>query len=125
MNGRGRIKRIINHRATWDLTQTEPVAGNYYPINSAIMIKDNESEFTVVPDRAQGGTSLRSGQLELMLLRQTLNDDGRGVDEPLNDPGQFGKGLVVKGSHMLYFRNLGFEFFSFIFKDAFNKTVFF
>ena len=43
-----------------------------------------------------------------MLLRQTLNDDGRGVDEPLNDPGQFGNGLIIKGSHILYFRNIGF-----------------
>ena len=31
MNGRGRIKRKLNHRATWNLDQTEPIAGNYYP----------------------------------------------------------------------------------------------
>jgi hypothetical protein len=54
-------------------------------------------------DRAQGGSSLKSGQLELMLLRETIRDDGRGVDEPLNDPGQFGKGLIVKGKHFLHF----------------------
>lgn len=54
-------------------------------------------------DRAQGGSSIKSGQIELMLLRQTINDDGRGVDEPLNDPGQFGKGLIVKGKHLLHF----------------------
>ena len=38
-----------------------------------------------------------------MILRETLRDDGRGVDEPLNDPGQFGKGLIVKGKHILQF----------------------
>ena len=54
-------------------------------------------------DRAQGGSSIKSGQLELMLLRETIRDDGRGVDEPLNDPGQFGKGLIVKGKHILQF----------------------
>ena len=46
----------------------------------------------MVPDRAQGGSSLSSGSVELMLLRETIRDDGRGVDEPLMDPGQFGKG---------------------------------
>ena len=34
MNGRGRIKRKLNHRATWNLDQTEPIAGNYYPSKS-------------------------------------------------------------------------------------------
>ena len=60
MNGRGRIKRVRNHRATWDLKQTEQISGNYYPINSAIMIKDNKSELTIVPDRAQGNTMSHS-----------------------------------------------------------------
>ena len=46
----------------------------------------------MVPDRAQGGSSLSSGSVELMLLRETIRDDGRGVDEPLMDRGQFGKG---------------------------------
>ena len=46
----------------------------------------------MVPDRAQGGSSLTSGSVELMLLRETIRDDGRGVEEPLMDPGQFGKG---------------------------------
>ena len=46
----------------------------------------------MVPDRAQGGSSLSSGSVELMLLRETIRDDGRGVEEPLMDPGQFGKG---------------------------------
>ena len=61
-------------------------------MNSAISIRDDKFEFTVVPDRAQGGSSLSSGSIELMLLRETIRDDGRGVEEPLMDPGQFGKG---------------------------------
>ena len=32
-----------------------------------------------------------------------MKDDGRGVDEPLNDPGQFGKGLIVQGKHLILF----------------------
>ena len=36
-------------------------------------------------------------------FRETIKDDGRGVDEPLNDPGQFGKGLIVQGKHLILF----------------------
>lgn len=32
------IKRQINHRDSWNLVVTEPVAGNYYPVNGIIMI---------------------------------------------------------------------------------------
>ena len=39
----------------------------------------------VLNDRAQGGTSLNEGELELMIHRRTFKDDSRGVDEPLNE----------------------------------------
>lgn len=35
-------ERKLNYRPTWKLNQTEQVAGNYYPINSIISIKDNQ-----------------------------------------------------------------------------------
>lgn len=106
MNGRGLLKRKLNYRSDWKFEQTEPVAGNYYPINSEIVIRDEYNELAIVPDRAQGGSSMASGQIELMILRATSLDDGRGVDEPLNDPGQLGNGLIVKGSHLLHFRRI-------------------
>jgi hypothetical protein len=34
-------KRVLNKRPTWNLTTDEPISANYYPINSAIAIKDN------------------------------------------------------------------------------------
>ena len=46
---------------------TEPVAGNYYPVNSRIFVKDAASQLTVLTDRSEGGTSLASGQVELMV----------------------------------------------------------
>ena len=33
------------------------------------ILRDDKFEFTVIPDRAQGGSSLESGSIELMLLR--------------------------------------------------------
>ena len=53
MNGRGLIKRKLNYRADWKFMQTEPVAGNYYPVNSEILIRDDKTELAIVPDRAQ------------------------------------------------------------------------
>lgn len=48
----------------------EPVAGNYYPVNSRIMLKDDELSLVVLNDRAQGGTSLNNGELELMVVKK-------------------------------------------------------
>lgn len=43
INGRGEIKRTRDHRDTWNLNQTEPVAGNYYPVNTKIRIQDSDT----------------------------------------------------------------------------------
>ena len=85
-------------------------------------------QFTVLTDRSQGGSSLTDGQLELMVRqspplththilnhpppltpshithqvhRRILFDDNRGVDEPLNEKGQFGDGLIIRGRHLV------------------------
>merc|ERR1712071_391278 len=100
-NGRQTLKRILNNRPTWEYKITEPVAGNYYPINSHIFIKDlDDNQLTLLVDRAQGGSSLHDGQLELMVHRRLLDDDGFGVGEGLNEMA-FHKGLVVRGKHYL------------------------
>uniref|UniRef100_A0A2C9M4I6 Glycoside hydrolase family 38 central domain-containing protein n=1 Tax=Biomphalaria glabrata TaxID=6526 RepID=A0A2C9M4I6_BIOGL len=102
-NGREVLERRLNYRPTWDLNQTEPVAGNYYPVNALIGIKNGDSklQFTVLTDRSQGGVSLNDGDVELMVHRRLLYDDAKGVGEPLNEPGDDGKGLIIKGTHYL------------------------
>ncbi|GBG61654.1 hypothetical protein CBR_g23169 [Chara braunii] len=99
-NGRDMIRRVINYRPTWDLNVTEPVAGNYYPVNSAIYLGNGNADFSILVDRALGGASLTDGELELMLHRRLLVDDRRGVGECLNETvcaGSVCRGLTVRG----------------------------
>ncbi|KAJ3614411.1 hypothetical protein NHX12_017985 [Muraenolepis orangiensis] len=101
-NGREVLQRKKDFRPTWNLRQTEPVAGNYYPINSRAFIKDDEDQLTLVTDRSQGGSSIHNGSLEVMLHRRLLYDDVRGVGEPLNETSDvFPLGLVVRGRLLL------------------------
>lgn len=59
-----------NSRPTFEInTDQEPVTQNYYPVSSRIVMKDEKQglEFAIITDRGEGGSSLESGQLELMV----------------------------------------------------------
>lgn len=74
-NGKENLKRVRNFRPTWELNISEPVAGNYYPITSQISIRDESADLdlVVLVDRAQGGSSLKDGEIEVMVnIRQTM-----------------------------------------------------
>ena len=109
-NGRELLQRIRDYRPTWKLNNSEPVAGNYYPINSRIFIRDEAKfssnvaprQFTIVTDRTHGASSISDGSVEVMLHRRILHDDALGVSEPLNEPGSDGKGLIVKGKFYVF-----------------------
>ncbi|CAM4610488.1 unnamed protein product [Lepidochelys kempii] len=101
-NGREILERRRDYRATWNLSQTEAVAGNYYPVNSRIYIKNKKFQLTVLTDRSQGGSSVADGSVELMVHRRLLYDDNRGVGEPLLEPGVYHDGLVVRGRHLVF-----------------------
>ncbi|XP_036278768.1 lysosomal alpha-mannosidase isoform X2 [Pipistrellus kuhlii] len=98
-NGREILERRRDYRPTWQLNQTEPVAGNYYPVNSRIYITDGNMQLTVLTDRSQGGSSLSDGSMELMVHRRLLRDDNRGVGEPLLESEN--TGLWVRGRHLV------------------------
>uniref|UniRef100_A0A0D3HB24 Alpha-mannosidase n=1 Tax=Oryza barthii TaxID=65489 RepID=A0A0D3HB24_9ORYZ len=84
-NGRDFLERVRNHRDDWDLNLTQPVAGNYYPVNQGIYVADGKYELSVLVDHAVGASSIQDGQIEVMLHRRLSADDGRGVGEPLNE----------------------------------------
>ncbi|XP_050221696.1 probable alpha-mannosidase At5g13980 [Mercurialis annua] len=84
-SGRDFLERIRDYRKDWDLQVNQPIAGNYYPINLGIFMKDKTSEFSILVDRSIGGSSTVDGQLELMLHRRLVKDDSRGVGEALNE----------------------------------------
>lgn len=103
-NGREILQRRRDHRDTWNFTNTESIAGNYYPVNSRIYLRDESKniQFTVLTDRSQGGGSIQDGNLELMVHRRLLWDDFLGVGEPLNELGADGNGLIARGKHFIY-----------------------
>lgn len=65
-NGRDVLRRQVNYRPTWTLNVTEPVAGNYYPINSMFSLKDDEVQVAVMPDRAISAASTSEGNMEVI-----------------------------------------------------------
>ncbi|XP_049645255.1 lysosomal alpha-mannosidase [Suncus etruscus] len=97
-NGREILMRRRDYRDTWKLNQTEPVAGNYYPVNTRVFIKDENMQLTILTDRSQGASSLIDGSVELMVHRRLLKDDQRGVGEPLLEDNE---GQLVRGRHLL------------------------
>jgi len=115
-NGREFIKRIKDYRQTWSYNPDQPVAGNYYPVNAGIYLNDGTRQLTILNDRTQGGASLTSGQLEIMVHRRTLEDDWRGVGEPMNETqgitpypyaNRVGPGLGISGTHTLLLTSPG------------------
>jgi len=56
-------------------------------MNTASYINDKSQDLqlTLINDRSQGCASINDGQIEVMVQRRLLYDDGRGVGEPLNE----------------------------------------
>ncbi|CAA7056988.1 unnamed protein product [Microthlaspi erraticum] len=110
-NGRDFLKRVRDNRTDWLLQVNEPIAGNYYPLNLGMYIKDKKAELSVLVDRASGGASIKDGEMELMLHRRTCMDDGRGVEESLEETvcvdDDICSGLTVRGTYYVSINKLG------------------
>lgn len=106
-NGLDMQERILNFRPTWDLETEEPISANYYPVNSAIVVKDTVQNLSMVVtnDRSQGGSVLDNAHIEFMQNRRLFFDDSRGVGEPLSENGTLGAGIEVQATYTLHFVN--------------------
>ncbi|BFZ17491.1 hypothetical protein BsWGS_20530 [Bradybaena similaris] len=99
-NGREMLMRI--RKKAQDTPKIyNSISGNYYPVTSKIFIQDDaaKKQLTILPDRPQGGSSLSSGSVELLVHRRSINDDDLGLAEPLLDNGVDGKGIIFTGKH--------------------------
>jgi len=105
-NGLEMQKRVLNYRPTWNFTESleklnENVTGNYYPVNSAIVMMDTTGQkvLSVSNDRSQGGSSLEMGAIEFMQNRRIPARDYRGMGEWLNEVDANGNGIRVPASY--------------------------
>lgn len=100
-NGLAMQKRKLNYRPTWDLqlTANQNITANYYPINNAIAIIEDDWQLTVMNSRAQGGSVIKNGRIELMQNRRINRDDWRGMGEPLNETDSSGDGISVPATY--------------------------
>ncbi|KAL7538827.1 hypothetical protein ACHAXR_008811 [Thalassiosira sp. AJA248-18] len=111
---RGDTKVFGYDTPDFNAAELEPIAGNYFPVNTASYIEGQSRSFTVLVDRSQGGASLSDGSLELLIQRRLLHDDARGVGEALNETDigitpnppygnatRLGTGIIVSGTHRL------------------------
>lgn len=65
--------------------QKLPLQANYYPIPSMAYIQDETSRLTLITRTPLGGSSLRPGQLEIMMDRRLMQDDNRGLFQGVTD----------------------------------------
>ncbi|KAL6653701.1 hypothetical protein ACP70R_008625 [Stipagrostis hirtigluma subsp. patula] len=109
-NGRDFLKRVRDYREEWKLQVHQPIAGNYYPVNLGVYVADEKYELSVLVDRAVGASSIQDGQIEIMLHRRIIQDDGKGVGEALNEAvcvAQDCRGLMARGTYYVNVEKLG------------------
>lgn len=68
------MKRMRDHRDTWNVHLFEKISGNYYPITTKIAIEDDKKRFAILTDRAHGGSSLADGSIEIMVGNNYIFD---------------------------------------------------
>lgn len=62
-----------------------PLQAQYYPISSGMFIEDNQWRLTLFNNLPLGGSSLKSGEMEIMQDRRLNQDDERGLGQGVLD----------------------------------------
>ena len=92
-NGLEKMNRVFG-------INTTIIDENYYPLTRFIYIQDQTRRFSVMIDRAQGGSSTQPGMIEVMINRRTETDDGKGAGEGIQEP------YPISTLHYLVFETL-------------------
>lgn len=104
-NGLDMHQKTLWSRKDYQMTETDNVAANFYPVTSAIVVRDKNSnkQVTIMPDRPQAGSAgLRGNKnIELMQNRRHNMNDYYGVTEPLNDVDSAHRGIQIKASYQM------------------------
>jgi len=69
----------------FDTSWPDKIASNYRPIISSITVNDAQAYLTLISSQAHGVASLAQGQLEVMIQRRTMQDDGLGMEEAMDE----------------------------------------
>ena len=101
-NGLQMMERRLNYRATWNFSSDQNVTSNYYPVQTAVGIKDKHQDkaMIVMNSRSQAGGVIEQGRVELMQNRRMYYDDGRGMGEPLNETDEYDMGIIVPAQYI-------------------------
>lgn len=106
-NGLQMQKRVINFREDFDVVKDtkQNISSNFYPVTSAIAMRDIHStkQVTILNDRCQAGAAdIDKSTIELIQNRRLIQDDIRGVEEPLNERDSKGQGLKVNARYYMH-----------------------
>lgn len=98
-NGIKMLRRITNHRDTFDYNENQTIAGNFYPVVESISIREKASQvyqadkynglsvndrmISIFTDRPQSGGVLKQGEVIILINRASVKDDEKGMNEPL------------------------------------------
>ena len=93
-------ERRLNWRQSYSMNDgtVQNISSQFYPVTSAIALRDigSSKQVTIMNDRSQAGSAeIEKGTIELIMHRRLLQDDVRGVEEPLNEEDANGLGIRV------------------------------
>jgi len=103
-NGLEMQQRVVRSEPSSGNVTTQNASSNYYPVTTAIAIRDHnfksKMQMTVMNDRTQGGSAnLRKNAIELLQQRRLPQDDNLGLKEALNEKDQSGHGTKVNARY--------------------------
>lgn len=68
-----------------DTQQHQYIERNYYPVTTMAFLQDGQTRLTLHTGQPHGAASLEVGSMEMMIERQLLYDDERGLGEGISD----------------------------------------